>query len=51
LTAAKMAECRWLRPVTVARFEFLEWTPDAHLRHVKFIALRDDKIAIDVVRE
>src|ERR1700722_535900 len=26
LTAAKMKECRWLEPVTVAQFEFVEWT-------------------------
>jgi hypothetical protein len=24
LTDAKMAECRWLKPVTVAQFEFVE---------------------------
>jgi ATP-dependent DNA ligase len=35
------------RPVLVAEFEFLEWTPDAHLRH----ALREDKDAKEVVRE
>jgi ATP-dependent DNA ligase len=28
LTAAKMAECRWLKPVLVGHFEFVEWTPD-----------------------
>jgi ATP-dependent DNA ligase len=27
----------------VAQFEYLEWTPDYHLRHARFIALRDDK--------
>jgi DNA ligase D-like protein (predicted ligase) len=48
LTRAKMAECRWLQPVLVAQFEFLEWTADQHLRHVKFIALRDDRRARDV---
>ena len=32
LTAAKMAECRWLVPVLVGSFEFPEWTPDDHLR-------------------
>ncbi len=51
LTAAKMAECRWLKPVTVSQFEFVEWTEDAHLRHTKFVALRDDKKAKDVRRE
>jgi bifunctional non-homologous end joining protein LigD len=51
LTKAKMAEVQWLRPVLVGVFEFLEWTPDNHLRHSKFVGLRDDKRARDVVRE
>ncbi len=51
LTAAKMADCRWLQPVTVAQFEFLEWTDVHHLRHTKFVALRDDKNPQDVRRE
>jgi DNA ligase D-like protein (predicted ligase) len=51
LTAAKMADCRWLKPVLVAQFEFVEWTGENHLRHTKFIALRDDKKAKDVRRE
>lgn len=51
LTAAKMAECRWLRPVLVGQFEFIEWTADDHLRHSRFIAIREDKNAKDVKRE
>ena len=51
LTKAKMADCRWLKPVLVGSFEFLEWTGENHLRHSKFIALRDDKNARDVRRE
>ena len=51
LTRAKMAECRWLKPVLVAQIEFLEWTSDDHLRHSKFIGLRDDKPAGSVRRE
>lgn len=51
LTAAKMVDCRWLKPVLVGQFEFLEWTGENHLRHTKFIALRDDKKAKDVKRE
>lgn len=51
LTAAKMVECRWLKPVLVGQFEFLEWTGDNHLRHTKFIALRDDKKPKDVRRD
>ncbi len=51
LTAAKMAECRWLKPQLVGQFEYVEWTDIHHLRHSKFIALRDDKKAKDVRRE
>jgi bifunctional non-homologous end joining protein LigD len=51
LTKAKMAECRWLKPVLVAQIEFLEWTPENHLRHAKFVALREDKQARHVRRE
>jgi DNA ligase D-like protein (predicted ligase) len=51
LTAAKMAECRWLKPVVVGQFEFVEWTEDGHLRHSRFMGLREDKKAKDVRRE
>jgi ATP-dependent DNA ligase len=51
LTSEKMKECRWLKPTLVGQFEFVEWTDLHHLRHTKFIALRDDKKAKDVVRE
>jgi len=51
LTKAKMAECVSLKPVLVGQFEFLEWTADNHLRHSKFVALREDKKARDVARE
>jgi bifunctional non-homologous end joining protein LigD len=51
LTAKKMQECRWLKPVLVGQFEFLEWTADDHLRHTRFVALRDDKDAKKVTRE
>ena len=51
LTKAKMAECRWLKPELVAQIEFLEWTSDNHLRHSRFVALREDKRARDVMRE
>jgi DNA ligase D-like protein (predicted ligase) len=51
LTAEKMKVCRWLRPVLVAQFEFVEWTPDNHLRHSKFVALREDRDPKEVGRE
>jgi len=51
LTKAKMADCRWLKPILVGQFEFVEWTPDNHLRHTRFVGLRDDKPANEVRRE
>jgi DNA ligase D-like protein (predicted ligase) len=51
LTAAKMQDCRWPNPELVAQVEFAEWTPDDHLRHAKFVGIREDKNAQDVVRE
>jgi DNA ligase D-like protein (predicted ligase) len=50
LTAEKMSECRWLKPDLVGHFEFVEWTSDHHLRHSRFMFLRHDKKAKDVVR-
>ena len=40
-----------MKPVSVEQFEFVEWTPDNHLRHSRFIALRDDKEARFITRE
>jgi len=51
LTKEKMAVCRWLKPVLVGQFEFVEWTADNHLRHTRFIGLREDKPAREVKRE
>jgi ATP-dependent DNA ligase len=51
LTAEDMKRCRWLKPQLVAVIEFLEWTADRHLRHPKFVALRDDKDPKDVRQE
>ena len=51
LTAEKMKECRWLRPELVGQFEFVEWTLDGHLRHSRFVALREDKEPKEVRRE
>ena len=51
LTAAKMADVQWLKPVLVAQLEFLEWTADNHLRHSKFVGLREDKNPGKITRE
>jgi DNA ligase D-like protein (predicted ligase) len=51
LTAEKMKECVWLKPEAVVRIDFLEWTSADHLRHTKFVALREDKDPRKVVKE
>jgi DNA ligase D-like protein (predicted ligase) len=51
LTEEKMKECVWVKPRIVAEVEFLEWTGADHLRHTKFVRLRDDKDPGSVVRE
>jgi DNA ligase D-like protein (predicted ligase) len=51
LTAEDMKKCVWLRPELVAQIEFLEWTESDHLRHSRFVGLREDKSARSVVKE
>jgi bifunctional non-homologous end joining protein LigD len=46
-----MRECRWLIPVLVGHFEYVEWTSDNHLRHSSFIALKEDRDAREVRKE
>jgi len=41
----------WVEPELVAQVGFSEWTQDHRLRHPRFLGLRDDKAAADVVRE
>ena len=41
----------WVRPELVAQIGFAEWTRDGRLRHPRFLGLRDDKPAREVVRE
>jgi bifunctional non-homologous end joining protein LigD len=42
---------RWARPELVAQIAFREWTRDGKLRHPRYLGLRYDKPAGDVVRE
>jgi bifunctional non-homologous end joining protein LigD len=51
LTAEKMQACTWIKPITVVRIDFAEWTGADKLRHTKFVALRDDKDPRKVVKE
>ena len=41
----------WARPELVAQVAFTEWTSAGQLRHPRYLGLRTDKKAADVVRE
>lgn len=51
ITRDVMKKIQWLRPKLVAQIEFTEWTTGNHLRHSKFMGLRDDKIPSEVRKE
>lgn len=51
LTPEMMRQCRWLKPKLVAQVAFADWTDANHLRHARFLGLRDDKEAREVVQE
>jgi DNA ligase D-like protein (predicted ligase) len=41
----------WVQPKLVCEVGFTEWTRDGRLRHPRFLGLREDKAAEEVVRE
>jgi bifunctional non-homologous end joining protein LigD len=41
----------WVKPKLVAQIGFAEWTRGGKLRHPRFLGLRDDKTASEVVKE
>jgi len=47
----KERDATWVEPRLVAQVGFTEWTRDGRLRHPRFLGLRDDKPAAEVVRE
>jgi bifunctional non-homologous end joining protein LigD len=47
----KERHATWVEPKLVAQIGFTEWTRDGRLRHPRFLGLRDDKAASEVVRE
>ena len=50
-SAIKERNVTWVEPKLVAEIGFTEWTRDGRLRHPRFLGLRDDKAASEVVRE
>jgi bifunctional non-homologous end joining protein LigD len=51
LTRHTMKNYRWLKSELVAQVEFTERTDANHLRHSRFVALRDDVDARQVTRD
>jgi ATP-dependent DNA ligase len=51
LTAEAMKAYQWLKPRLVAEIDFADWTEANHLRHARFVGLREDKDPKEVVRE
>jgi bifunctional non-homologous end joining protein LigD len=49
--AAAAKTARWIAPDLVAEVAFAEFTDDGHVRHARFLGLREDKPARTVTRE
>jgi bifunctional non-homologous end joining protein LigD len=49
--AIREAHVTWVAPQLVAQVAFTEWTAAGRLRHPRFLGMRDDKPAAQVVRE
>jgi bifunctional non-homologous end joining protein LigD len=50
-SASREKGVTWVTPKLVAQLGFTEWTSAGRLRHPRFLGLRDDKPATEVVRE
>ena len=46
-----LSRVHWVRPEMVVEVSYAEWTPDGLLRHVVYLAEREDKPAIEVRRD
>jgi bifunctional non-homologous end joining protein LigD len=49
--APRLRNATWVEPRLVGQVGFTEWTRDGRLRHPRFLGLREDKDAREVVRE
>jgi bifunctional non-homologous end joining protein LigD len=50
-SAIRERDVTWVKPESVAQVGFTEWTSQGRLRHPRFLGLRDDKPAREVIRE
>lgn len=49
--SVREAGAHWVRPDMVVQIGFTEWTRDGKLRHPRYLGIRTDKDAAEVVRE
>lgn len=49
--AIREGDVTWVKPSLVPEVAFTEWTRDGKLRHPRYLGLRSDKPARQVVRE
>jgi DNA ligase D-like protein (predicted ligase) len=47
----RLPRAHWIKPELVAEIAFTEWTRDGKLRHPRYLGLRTDKPAREVIRE
>jgi ATP-dependent DNA ligase len=46
-----LSRVHWVRPELVVEVSYVEFTPDGLLRHVVYLGEREDKPAVEVVRD
>jgi bifunctional non-homologous end joining protein LigD len=46
-----LSAAHWVKPILVAQISFAGWTATGSIRHAVFIALGDDKPAVQIIRE
>lgn len=51
VSSIKTDDVHWVKPSLVVEVGFSEWTPDLILRHPRYLGIREDKKAGEVVRE
>jgi bifunctional non-homologous end joining protein LigD len=50
VTEEEMTALAWVKPEVVVEISFVEWSLDGLLRHARFVGVREDKLARQVVR-
>ena len=46
-----LSRVHWVIPEMIVEVSYVEWTPDGLLRHVVYLGEREDKAAVDVIRD